>query len=434
MKKHKSASGRVIRRGASRRAGNNLAPAMMCALLAPTQGYGFEAKDLLAFSVGPLVVRPRVGVSETYNDNLFYNSGAEESAFITGVTPAVDVRLGRLDGDRILHFKYDFNQYWYHGVDMIDTAVAHNLALTGTWRGSRFLSDTAFSFGFMDTVYGGYESFEQGAVGSGSNVERTTLNLSQRLRYQISQKTAAYGRFTLNDLDFDESQYSSFYDRNEWRITGGFGYQVRPKVEAIGEVHYGQTSRDPNMPLVDKPPHQETIGGFLGANLSFTTKLSGTAKVGYEQVNAEPNEVGADLDYGAPIAHVSLTSALTERSSATLSYDRRTGASVSSTASAYTSDYLRLQYRHALGTAHPVICTVGGSYGLNSYESRITAAGRQPGYDRDILGANASIAYQPRPWFTVGLYYKYTQSDGSSPWAGVDYAVNEVTLALSLGY
>lgn len=437
MRKQEWATKTATHRGLSWRAGSGWTSAAICALLAPTQGHGFEAKDLLAFRAGPFVVRPSLSVSETYNDNLFYNSGGvsgeKESAFLTGVTPGVDVRLGQLGGDRVFHFKYDFNHYWYHGVEQVDTALAHDFGLTGTWRGNRLSSDTTLSMQLMDTVYGGYEGFVDGAEYVGANVERTTLRLDQRLRYQISQKTSAYGRFMLSDLTFEESPYRDYNDQNRWMVTLGSGYQIRPKVEALGEVHYGQTASDPHNPLTDKPPHRETLGGFVGANLDFTERLQGTVKVGYEQAQAEPNERGEELDYGAPIANISLTSVLTERSSATLAYDRRTGASVSTSASAYTIDNFRLNYRHALGTGHPVILSAGVNLGLSSYEPRETRSRRIPGYERTYYGANLGVAYQPRPYLTTGLYYRYTQSDSTSS-TSVDYSVNEVTLAVSLGY
>jgi outer membrane receptor protein involved in Fe transport len=105
---------------------------------------------------------------------------------------------------------------------------------------------------------------------------------------------------------------------------------------------------------------------------------------------------------------------------------------VQSSASVYTADNFGIQLRHMFGTAHPWTVTAGGNYGLNDYESRTTIA--DTSYDRDYLSANAGIAYQPRLWLTLGLYYRYSQSNGSSASSGVDYSVNEVSFAASLGY
>lgn len=427
----------------------------------------------MAFSVGPLVVRPKLAVSESYNDNLFFANQNQEAAFITDVTPGIDLRLGRLDADRVFRLNYTFNQYWFHGAPEIDTAQAHNLSLTGTIKGERLSSDTSFSLGLMNTIYGGYEAFSQGAVVGSRNIERLTYGVTESLRYRVSDKTSAYGRFTLSELDF--RAVGTYYDQNVWQVLGGVGYQLRPKVQLLSELYYGQTASNPNVPYsawldglpnslptfiyTVKPAHMETVGGYLGATLAFTTKLTGTVKLGYEQSDRKAwigyPEVGPSLiaagsgpvSVGAPVVGASLTSAITERTSATLSYNRKTGASVQTTATVYTGDNFNLQLRHVMGTAHPWIFTLGGNYGLNQYEPytrllALTVPGSPPvvterevpGSNSDFLGANVGVTYQPQPWLGASLGYRYSNSKTSTGGGSVDYSVNEVYFAVNIGY
>lgn len=434
----------------------------------------------MAFSAGPVVIHPKLTVAESYNDNIFYTSSSPQSAFITGVTPGIDFRLGRLDSDRVFHLNYAFNEYWYHGSPDIDTAQAHNLGFTSTIKGNRLSSDTSVNVAFMNTIYGGVEAFNSGALASSRNIDRFTLDLSQTLRYQTSEKTSGYVSFSLRDLDFRAVVPN--YDQNIWKILGGFAYQLRPKVGIFGEIYYGQTANDPNYSYSNwldglpgtlgsytytvKPPHVDTVGGYVGANIEITTKLTGRLKVGYEQSNRPeylggnnffvpgvpdvPFEIatgGSAIDLGAPVAGVSLKSAITERLSATIGYDRMTRASVTKAAAAYTSDIVRLQLQQILGNAHPWFLNLEANYNLNSYDNfdqiyaiNVPGVGSGivsrpvPSQTSNLVGVGASVAYQATPWLTGVLGYRYLNQHSKGASSSVDYDVNEVYFAISLGY
>src|SRR5262249_54218134 len=56
---------------------------------------GLEAQDVLYFRAGPLTLRPQVGISEVYNDNVFYLAKSPVSDFITAISPGLKLQLGR---------------------------------------------------------------------------------------------------------------------------------------------------------------------------------------------------------------------------------------------------------------------------------------------------------------------------------------------------
>ena len=443
--------------------------------------WGFEAKDIMAFSAGPVVIHPKLAVTESFNDNIFYSGQNPESAFITGVTPAVDFRLGRPDGDRVFSLNYAFNEYWYHGSPQIDTAQAHAIGFAGTIKGNRLSSETALNLAFLNTIYGGVEAFESGALASSRNIDRTTGDLRETIRLQTTEKTSAYTTFTVQDLDFRTS--IPYYDNNTWRILGGFSYKARPKLGLFGEVYYGQSASNPNVTYSNwldglpdslglytytvKPPHFETLGGFAGANLELATRLTGQVKVGYEQssrdeyvgggdlfvpgVIDQPFEIstgGSAIDLGAPVASVSLKSSITERTTATLSYNRGTHASVTTSAAAYTRDAFRLQFQQVLGNSRPWFVDLELNLNLNDYAQfdqiytlNVPGVGSgvvrhpAPAHSSRLMGIKTSLAYQPAPWLVALVGYRYLNqhSDGSSG-GGVDYDVNEVYVSVSLGY
>jgi len=310
----------------------------------------FEPKDIMAFSVGPVVVKPHLAISETYDDNVLYSaSGNKESAFSTTVAPSVTLRLGREGAENRITFNYVYSQFWYHdGPPSLDTAMSHNLGLNAAFQRNRLSAQTSFTLAFMDTVYGGYESFDQGALTRSSTVERIAYGLTQNLGYRFSEKIEGHGSFSFNATDFRDP--GAYYDQETWRLVGGAGYFVRPKIRLFTEVHYAQTSSDPNLSLMAKPPDMDTLGVSFGVGFPISDRLSGSAQVGYEQ-NTWDDDQG---DFGALTANLSVTAKLTDKTTATLSYNRSGSASIQAYASAYVGDRFALNLAQTIGNVRPV--------------------------------------------------------------------------------
>lgn len=395
-------------------------------------GQAFEAKDLLAFSVGPFVVKPRVALAEEYNDNLYYQSTGQVSDWITSIGPGVDIRLGRPEAENVFHLLYGYNHYWYAANGQAD-GDAHNLTLNGTVRHNRLTSITTGTLGYMNTIYGGLQAVADGSeiLYQSANVERLPYSLNQSLTYQISEKTDVHGTFRLSGIEYQQNQplAFSYFSQNQWRGLAGAGYKVRPKVQALAEVYYGQTANNPNSPTQIKPPHMETVGGYAGATIAFTEKLSGTLKGGYE----ESIFGGEEGSFGAPVASVSLTSRLREKTSLALGYNRTTAVSVQSsyqgTPYAYVSDVFTFSVAQAVGTVRPWFFTLGASYNSNAYETGVLK-----GASSDYLGFNFGVGYQVTQWLVANLAYIYTHSTSEQNQSSVDYSVNRVTLSASIGY
>lgn len=394
-------------------------------VMAGACAHAFQPKDIMVFSVGPVVVKPHLALSETYDDNVLYSGAGKESAFITTVTPSVNLRLGREGAENRITFNYAFSHLWYlDGPPSLDTAVSHNISLNAAFQRNRLTAQTSFTFAATDTVYGGYESFVQGEVGivGSRNVERLIYGFNQNLGYQFSEKIEGHGSFNYTGTDFLDA--GTYYDQGTWRVTGGAGYYVRPKIRVFSEVHYAQTSSDPNLSTIAKPPDMDTLGASVGVGFPLSDRLSGSAKIGYEN-NVWDDDQG---DFGALIADLSVTAQLTDKTTATLSYNRSGSASIQSYASGYVGDRFALGLGQSIGTVRPVGLSLGISYGVNTYET-----GGIQGLSQDYFGVNFGISYSPMAWMQTALSYSYskTSSDATS---AIDYDSNRVMLTISIGY
>src|SRR5437899_1450655 len=70
--------------------------------------HALEPSDVLAFSVGPLLLRPQLSVNETYDSNVFYREQEAQSDFITHVVPGLNLFLGKRELNFIsLSYTYD---------------------------------------------------------------------------------------------------------------------------------------------------------------------------------------------------------------------------------------------------------------------------------------------------------------------------------------
>lgn len=394
----------------------------------------FEARDLLAFRAGPFAFRPRFSVAEQYTDNVFYRGGdGQLDDFITFVTPGLNIHLGTPGTQYDVVFDYSFNQYWYtQNPDIIETATSHSLSLSGLLQTDRLHSTTSLSYSISDTVYGGYESFEQGGAAGRANLERSTYTLSESLGYDIGNKSDAYANFNLSGTDFQEQ--ASLFDVGRWRVTGGFGQAVTAKLRASAEAFYGQDEQTGNL-TGSLGGTMHSIGGSLGVNTRITGKLGGSIRLGYQESwwDTRLDAVDDSLDDGGMIGSVSLSYQFSPKTSGTLGYSRSMNASVQSVASSYTSDRVNVGLQKAVGTSRPFLFTVGGSYGHNAYETGILT-----NRATDYFSVNFGVGWQPKSWIRTSLAYQFQQTVDSNDFAvgdsAIDYVVNTVTLSVAFGF
>src|SRR2546428_2943414 len=96
--------------------------------------HALEPSDVLAFSVGPLLLRPQLAVNETYDSNVFYDKSNEVGDAITHVVPGVNLFLGKRELN-FVSLSYTFDQAFYAQRRDLDNEN-HILTLSGQWKGT----------------------------------------------------------------------------------------------------------------------------------------------------------------------------------------------------------------------------------------------------------------------------------------------------------
>lgn len=423
-------------------------------LVIGSQSRAIEPTDVLVFSRDPFLLRPRVSLSESYNDNLFSQPNGEGD-LITTVSPGFNLQLGKQVGNN-LSLDYGFNRHFY--LDRSDlNSGEHSFGFRTRIQGKRLLFTGSDSIQLLSSPIGlvAFVSTPQAPVDSGSGtgaggggttpdpiggdpipisggevitsvgsigVERSFFSDSYNLGYGISEKTGVYLQGSHFTQDYQEGVVIN--DINTIRATGGFGYQAFPKTALFGEVFYGQTATTPNIPS-SKPPHVEFLGGFLGARGRFTGKLSGSVRVGLESREFSDGTSAPKT----PVANLSLDHRFSDKTAFSLTFSRSSDVSIQYSRESFTANVTSLQWTQMLGSSGKWRSSVGGSYGALSFESSGSVQTR----DYNQYSANFGLAYQIQLWLSASLGYSHQRIQSSSE--GIpEYNVNQIGMSLSVGY
>lgn len=381
---------------------------------------GFEARDLLGFKVGAVGIRPSMTLAEQFNDNITYTSGdvfgfPRKSDFITIVSPGLTAIVGHEETGNVVSVGYRFDAMLYADNDRYNS-TDHNVDLSVTLTGNRVLSTTHATAGYASSIYRGYDRFIEGIYLPSGNLDRVPYGFSTRFGYDVTAKTAAYLSARVDGLVFPDNNL--FYrDRNDWRITLGGDYALRPKLRLLAETYYGQSSYGTSG-LGAAGSDWDRVGGNVGFTSELTERLSGTAKVGYESWDR-----GGDSG-DTVTADVSLGYQLTPRTGLSLNFSRDARESVYSAGRSYVRYRGGLGVQHQLGTKRPVTLAANANATFNDYDS-----GREDTY----YSISVRGIYAFREWLRFVLAYQFDSRDGDLTFTR-NYTVNTVTLSITAGY
>jgi len=411
-----------------------------------------DASGYLLFSRGPLLVRPRLSVSEDFTDNLFSQPDGK-SDLISTVSPGINIQFGRL-ARNFVTLDYGLSQHFY--LDRSDlNSGEHSFSLRSRIQGDRLAFSGSDSVQLLSSPIGLVTEYAQRFAatpptpdpGGGAapppvggeppgtvqgpevistvadrSVDRNSFSDGYSLSYAISPKTGVYLQGQHSTTDYEQG--ISLYDINTLRGTVGFGFQAFPKVGFLGEMFYGQTATTPNFPA-PKNPHIESIGGGLGARGNFTEKLSGSVRVGYEAREFSDKTPTPS----SPVADLALSYRATQKSAISFSFARLHDVSIQYGKESYTANVATVQWDQMLGASHKWRTTVGGRFGMFDYESPDSAAQRR--YDQ--YSAYFRLAYQIQLWLSASLGYTW-DSIRTGSGGGSDYDVNRATMGIAIGY
>jgi hypothetical protein len=385
----------------------------------PFSSKGIQASDVLVYSIGPLLLRPHLDVTERYDSNISYRPSDQVSDFITTLSPGLTLYLGKPELN-FISLTYVLDSLFYADNNALN-GNNHSISLQSQVQGSRIsLTGRDRIQLFSNRILGAELNSLQGQ----RLIDYNTYSDVYKLTYAISEKTSVYLEGSYDAIDYQGEAAQSFLDYNNLVGTAGFGYLAFPKTAFFGELYYGQTATDPNSASVPKSPHSDVLGGFFGAQGLFTARLSGTIKAGYEVREFSDGTSPP----GGIVVVVALDHKFTEKRTASLNYVRRSTISVQSGNTPYILGAVTAQLVQKIGTTGKWISRLGIAYTSYDYQGNVFA-----NREDSLYTITANLDYLIRPWLTTGLNYEFGKFESNSTDVS-DYDVHRVILKLAVGY
>jgi putative beta-barrel porin BBP2 len=231
----------------------------------------------------------------------------------------------------------------------------------------------------------------------------TTNVLTPAAEFRVTPRFSTGVSYSWTHVRFDDPSIGDLIDRDEHAVAGSVYWKFVPKGDIGLTYRYDQTNFTE---ATDRDYHSHE--GRLGLRGDLTAKLSSTLYVGYlwriaehsDQVGWNGATFGGDLTYRP-----------TERTTITLSADRRPQESTFLTDPFYVTTNATLLAQHQLLPKLSIGGRIGG--GVNDYATKQTV-GSVTDWRRDsFLSVGAQAEYTIQPWLRVGLEYLFTRRDSN---------------------
>jgi len=403
-----------------------------CALTASgVAGLAQNPGEYLSYSWKGVAFQPQFDTTALFTDNLFYGAGATRvSDFVFTVSPGFRLQYGR-DGENQIAFEYMHDETVV--LDHSDFNSRQNrLDLTVRYVQGRLRLEGKDSVQFLSSLLGG-------SVGTlGQLVDRVLQSDDYRLTYDWTEKTDFYLRGSHTAADYDKRTF--LLDQRTLEGTLGTSYQWTPKTRLTVDGFYGATSIAANAVPV-AASDSRFYGGYVGIRGSFTPKLSGSARVGYEQRSFVS---GDSVSASTPALSFDLAYQLTPMTSMTLRYDRRTFPSPQFASQISISDSVIFQVNQLVGTSGRWLVRGTVRYNHNDLSSTSVASGGQTidvQRTDTLMAAGVALIYQPQPWLGCIAAYDFENFDisfanqaASGLLQVVSYHNNRLSLSVAIGF
>ena len=397
-----------------------------------------EPEDILAPTIGPVVILPHASLAGTYDDNVFYLTDENKvDDFVTSISPGVSLQYGQnLLDSNFIGLDYTLTRNWYaENSDISSDNNAVTFAINYQKEGKFKLSGTD-SIRLDNTILSGRERSTSFIEGN-RLVERSYFNDQYRFDYIFSPKTSLYTSFGYDAADYDEKPHYYYtdvfggrtpyalYDVSSLQGALGFGWQAFPKVKLYGGGFYGRTSVERNLSNMGVRPDSDFGGVFIEADGDFGEKLTGRIRGGYQtrEFDGYSNKKTSE-SHSLPVFQAELEYQFTPKRNGKLTYTREGRVSVQSPDWAYSADLISLNMTQEIGTLDNLFAAAQLTYEFDDYETRDRQDQR--------ISANAGLTYHFNSWSKFQANYNFSLYDSNQ--GNIDYTVNRVILSLSVGY
>jgi len=387
--------------------------------------------EYLSYSWKGIALQPQLDTTALFTDNLFSSAGVNRvSDFMMTFSPGLRLQWGR-DGLNQVSFEYHHDESIL--VDNSDFNSSQNrLALSVRYATGRIRVDGQDSVQFLSSLMGGSTSQLRLLV------DRVTLADTYTVTYDWTEKTDFYFRGVHNTTDYDKKQF--LLDQTTLEGVLGTSYQWSAKTRVTAEGFYGRTLIGANAaPTIASD--SSFYGGFVGLRGNFTSKLTGSGKIGYERRDFV---TGDSQGSSTPALAFDLSYQFSPMTSATLRYDRRTAPSPQFGGQISVSDAVSFQVNQMVGNSGKWLVRGNTTFSHNNLTTaNITSGAQTINVERTdtILTLGASLVYQPQPWLSCIAAYNFENFDisfASQTASGllqvVPYHANRVSLSVAVGF
>ncbi|HTI69829.1 MAG TPA: outer membrane beta-barrel protein [Candidatus Limnocylindria bacterium] len=368
------------------------------------------------------------------------------SELISSASPGIKFQYGDEVLNNIsLSYAATLSKYLVSG---LEPSPQHLIHLLSKFEYSRLRLDVDAGAQFVSSFLGGGQNFG----GQQVLIDRWSENSRARLTYQTTTRIDTYGEFQHSLTSYDTP--IALYGTAEWSGNAGAEYQFSQDWKLFTEAHYGQTTVEPSTPELPTSPHSIFYGGYVGARGTFSPRITGSVKAGYE-LREYPSI--ADSAVGAPAFEFDVNYALGPSTQLGLNYSRKTSASSQVANQSFVYDSVKFTANQgldgagfwwALFSAKYIHDEFNSTPGFGSFYVPNGPGGYlllQQGtvdYGRtdDQIIMSIGVQYVPRPWLRASLTYEYetyTPTFSDSRLQGItlpEYDNHRVILSLNLGY
>ena len=435
-----------------------------------------EADRILSYNLGKFLIQPQFDTSAQFTGNLFYGTqnpdpggpvvlerqiggvdvpvvvqtqpeNGVESDLLWYLSPGMEIQFGT-NPENSLNLGYFHDTILYANNEDFNSGQ-NRLEFNGRFQQGRFTVIGSDRIGWLDTILGGTTSTAQRVP-----VRRLAWTDNYRTTYDYSLKTDFYTVFNHDLLDYLQS--INLYDQATLRGTVGATYKTSERIGIFTELQGGHTDVTANLPPPQQAPGEDSwvYGGFVGARGTFTPRITGSVKIGYETRQFTGIRTGGNG--GGVAAGVGVTYSPTDRLLVSLNYDRSVGVSAQFSGQSYVSSVFGIGATQQLGTKG--VWSVVGRAGLSFYNySGLIGLGfgvvetplgpvrvlfpTDLGRNDQTYSGSLGVVYQPRPWLSSSLTYAFEKynADFPDPYTELvtglnQFLVNRVILQVSVGF
>lgn len=404
------------------------------AVASATQGADFDPANYLSYDIKGVALQPQFDADVTATDNLFYgrNQG-RVSDVITTFSPGLRLQLGRDLANQASA------EYMHDEVVVLDhsdfSRRQDRLNFKVQFKKDKFTLSGSDQVHFLSSLLGG------GSAIFRQLVDRRSWTDTYRLTYDSTAKTDVYLQGLHDDLSYSSDVKTNFLlNQTTYQGLAGGSYELTTKYRLTTEGYYGQSS--PSFITGTGPTSDSQFyGGSLGVRGEFTSKLSGSAKVGFEHRDFVS---GASASSQTPAVGIALTYLQDIKRSFSLNYDRRTGVSQNFLSQLQVIDSISLNVNQGLGEGNRWLLRGSASFS-NREMAKERISGNPSPYSlarTDVsYGLSVGLFYKPQDWATLSLSYGFDTYSISAEdprllqiFPYTSYHVNHVSLSASIGF